>query len=213
MFVPKGMLRDKMTPHKRKVTYIPPATQNELIHNTTPLRTVGYVRVSTQEEQQLGSFEMQKKHFLEVIENNPRYHFSGLYCDEGISGTQVHNRVEFKKMMEDAKSGKIDLILTKDISRFGRNIVDILTALQTLDTLNPPVPVIFETNGIDTSDGRHNSNTFFNNIEYCYCLLPDYLKTSKDLLDTCGRISCPFLLGSTNQLTKRKIPSGKPSPA
>ena len=58
-------------------------------------------------------------------------------------------------MMEDAVAGKIDLILTKDISRFGRNIVDILTALQTLDRLNPPVPVIFEANGIDTTDGRH----------------------------------------------------------
>ncbi|MEM1483563.1 recombinase family protein [Oscillospiraceae bacterium PP1C4] len=140
---------------ERKVRYIPPVKQEETSDSAAPLRAAAYVRVSTQEEQQVGSFEMQKKHFLEVIENNPRYQLAGMYCDEGISGTQVHNRKEFQKMMEDAQAGKIDIILTKDITRLGRNTVDILTSLQTLDTLNPPVPVILETNGIDTSDGRH----------------------------------------------------------
>ena len=67
---------------ERKVTYIPPVVQNEATENTAPMWTAAYVRVSTQEEQQLGSFEMQKKHFLDEIERNPRYQLAGLYCDE-----------------------------------------------------------------------------------------------------------------------------------
>lgn len=139
---------------ERKVTFIPPHQQEYTNENTPILRAAAYVRVSTQEEMQLGSFEMQKHHFTEVIQNNPRYEMVRLYCDEGVSGTQVHNRIGFQAMMEDAREGKIDIILTKSISRFGRNIVDILTSLRMLDTLNPPVTVIFETDGIDTANGR-----------------------------------------------------------
>ncbi len=138
----------------RKVTVIPPVQLEESTNNVAPLRVAAYIRVSTQEELQMGSFEMQKQHFSEIIENNPRYKMAGLYCDEGISGTQVHNRACFQKMMKDAVDGEIDLILTKSITRFGRNIVDILTSLRTLDALSPPVPVIFETDNIDTSDGK-----------------------------------------------------------
>lgn len=98
---------------------------------------------------------MQVQHFTQVIENNPRYELARIYKDEGISGTSVAKRKEFQEMIEDTQHGKIDLILTKSISRFGRNIVDILTSLRILSDLNPPVAVNFETEGIDTSDGRN----------------------------------------------------------
>ena len=78
-------------------------------------------------------------------------------ADEGISATTVEKRLGFQKMIADAVDGKIDLILTKSISRFGRNIVDILDNLRTLSALNPPVSVEFETKGITyTGDGRNN---------------------------------------------------------
>ena len=63
--------------------------------------------------------------------------------DEGISGTSIEKRKDFQRMIEDCKAGKIDLILTKSISRFGRNIVDILSTLKLLDELTPPVAVTF----------------------------------------------------------------------
>lgn len=113
--------------------------------------------VSTQEEQQVGSFDMQIHHFTKRIEANPQWELVEIYQDEGISATTVEKRLGFQKMIADAVDGKIDLILTKSISRFGRNIVDILDNLRTLSALNPPVSVEFETEGITyTGDGRNN---------------------------------------------------------
>ena len=119
------------------------------------VRVAAYCRVSTAEEAQVGSFEMQVQHFKSVIENNPNYELVKIYTDEGISGTSVGKRKGFQEMIEDACAGKIDLILTKSISRFGRNIVDILTTLRMLSDLSPPVAVSFESEGINTSDGKN----------------------------------------------------------
>lgn len=119
------------------------------------VRVAAYCRVSTAEEAQVGSFEMQVQHFQSVIDNNPNYELVKIYTDEGISGTSVDKRKGFQEMIEDACAGKIDLILTKSISRFGRNIVDILTTLRRLSDLNPPVAVNFESEGINTSDGKN----------------------------------------------------------
>ena len=101
----------------------------------------------------MGSFEMQVQHFKTLITSNPMYELVDIYKDEGISGTSIEKRKDFVRMIEDAKAGKIDLILTKSISRFGRNIVDILTTLETLSNLTPPVGVTFESQGISTGNG------------------------------------------------------------
>lgn len=119
------------------------------------VRVAAYCRVSTAEEAQLGSFEMQVQHFTSVIESNPNYELVNIYKDEDVSGTSVTGRKGFQEMMTDAEYGKFDLILTKSISRFGRNIVDILTALRKLSDLTPPVAVNFESEGINTSDGEN----------------------------------------------------------
>ena len=156
--IERKRLRDTIQQNRngeRKVTIIMPTKQDTLDQSTKKLRVAAYCRVSTAEEAQVGSFEMQVQHFTEVIENNPRYEFARIYKDEGISGTSVAKRKEFQEMIEDAQRGKIDLILTKSISRFGRNIVDILTSLRILSDLKPPVAVNFETEGIDTSDGKN----------------------------------------------------------
>ena len=117
------------------------------------LRVAAYCRVSTQEEKQMGSFEMQVQHFKTLITSNPTYEMVDIYKDEGISGTSIEKRKDFVRMIDDAKAGKIDLILTKSISRFGRNIVDILTTLEMLSNLTPPVAVTFESQGISTGNG------------------------------------------------------------
>lgn len=121
------------------------------------LRVAAYCRVSTQEEEQLGSFEMQVLHFRERIENNPAWELVKIYEDEGRSGTTIHGRQGFQDMIADAVAGKIDLILTKSINRFGRNIVDILDNLRLLASLPNPVSVEFETEGIlHSGDGQNN---------------------------------------------------------
>ena len=139
------------------VIVIPPQKSAEAPAPFKKLRVAAYCRVSTQEEQQVGSFEMQVHHFTKRIEANPEWEMVEIYQDEGISATTVKKRLGFQKMIADAVDGKIDLILTKSISRFGRNIVDILNNLRTLSALNPPVSVEFETEGITyTGDGKNN---------------------------------------------------------
>lgn len=141
---------------ERKGRVIMPARKEYAYQDAPKIRVAAYCRVSTAEEAQVGSFEMQVQHFQSVIDSNPRYELVRIYADEGISGTSINKRKEFQEMIEDAQAGKIDLILTKSISRFGRNIVDILTTLRLLSGLNPPVAVNFESEGINTSDGKNN---------------------------------------------------------
>ena len=140
---------------ERKGTVIMPERKMYAYQESARVRVAAYCRVSTAEEAQVGSFEMQVQHFTSVIESNPNYELVKIYKDEGISETSVERRKGFQEMMTDAAAGKIDLILTKSISRFGRNIVDILTALRTLSNLTPPVAVNFESEGINTSDGKN----------------------------------------------------------
>jgi DNA invertase Pin-like site-specific DNA recombinase len=118
------------------------------------LRVGAYIRVSTQEDQQQGSLNGQRTHFRQEIEENPNYELVKIYEDDGISGTQIENRKGFQEMIAAAQNGELDLILTKSMTRFGRNAADILATLKLLDNLNPPVPVIFETDNISTTDGK-----------------------------------------------------------
>ncbi len=137
-----------------ELTIIEPSIRNNPDSANRKLRVGAYVRVSTQDEAQQDSFTSQKIHFQRVVEENPRYELVKIYEDEGISGTQVINRKGFQEMVADAKDGKLDLIITKDIARFGRNAADITATLQFLDTLTPPIPVFFEATNLDTSDGK-----------------------------------------------------------
>lgn len=140
------------------VIIIPPARSvHAESEKARKLRVAAYCRVSTQEEEQLNSFEMQVSHFTDEIVNNPAWELVDIYSDWGISGTSVNKRLGFQKMIADAQDGKIDLILTKGINRFGRNIVDILKNLRLLAALNPPVEVRFEIEGLTSiGDGSNN---------------------------------------------------------
>ena len=112
------------------------------------LRVAAYCRVSTQLEQQESSFEAQKNYYTEKITNNPNWKLAGIYADDGISGTDMKKRDEFNRLLQDCEAGKIDMILTKSISRFARNTVDTLTTLRILRKKG--VTVFFEKEHIDT---------------------------------------------------------------
>ena len=117
-------------------------------------RVAAYVRVSTDNDEQTSSYELQKNYYTDYIKAQPGWEFVGIYDDEGISGTSLAHRKGMQQLIEDCKAGKIDLILTKSIARFARNIVDCLSVIETLKNLDPPVGVKFEADNIYTLDSN-----------------------------------------------------------
>ena len=111
-------------------------------------RVAAYARVSTNSEQQHTSIEAQKDYYAKMIGFRLDWSFAGLYIDNGISGTRTEHRDGFNQMIQDALDGKIDLIVTKSISRFARNTVDSLSAIRKLKEHN--VEVFFEKENIWT---------------------------------------------------------------
>ena len=112
------------------------------------LRTCCYCRVSTDSDEQEVSYESQIKHFTDYINDHPDMVLSGVYADEGISGTGLKNRVQFNKMLADCEAGLHDQVLVKSISRWARNTVISLEAIRKLQTLG--IPIIFQKEGINT---------------------------------------------------------------
>ena len=106
-------------------------------------RAVAYARVSTDKEDQLNSLEMQKE-FFDDYADEKGMELVKIYADEGITGTKLRNRKEFQTMLLDAETGKFDVLLVKDVSRFARNTVDGLTSLRTLQ--DNDIEVIFINN-------------------------------------------------------------------
>ena len=121
-----------------------------LLQETRKKRVAAYARVSTDQDEQFTSFESQIQYYNDLIKGNPEYEFVNVYSDEGLSGTSVKKRKGFNQMICDAKDGKIDLILVKSISRFGRNLLDIIGYIQTLKGYG--VEVHFDKEGIRTFD-------------------------------------------------------------
>ncbi len=111
-----------------------------------------YCRVSTDQEEQLSSYENQVNYYTNFISNNPLYDFAGIYADEGISGTNTKKREEFNRMIADCRAGKIDMIITKSISRFARNTLDCLNFVRELKELG--IGIIFEKENINTLDAK-----------------------------------------------------------
>lgn len=112
------------------------------------INVAAYCRVSTDSDDQLQSYEAQVAYYTDHICKNPKWHFVGIYADEGITGTNVSKRERFKDMIRDCEKGKIDLILTKSVSRFARNTVDSLNYVRKLKAMN--IGVYFEEQNIDT---------------------------------------------------------------
>ena len=115
-------------------------------------RVAAYARVSTDEDEQLTSYQNQVEYYTRYIKSRPDWEFIGLYADEGISGLNTKKRSGFRQMVEDAMNGGIDLILTKSISRFARNTVDSLVTIRELKAKG--VEVFFEKENIYTFDSK-----------------------------------------------------------
>ena len=147
----KGMSRTAA----RSVTVIPP-TINPLTHlskvTMQKRRVAGYARVSTDSDEQFTSYEAQVDYYTQYIKRNPEWDFVKVYTDEGISGTNTKHRIGFNEMIADAMYGKIDLIVTKSVSRFARNTVDSLVTIRKLKEKG--VEVFFEKENIYTFDGK-----------------------------------------------------------
>jgi site-specific DNA recombinase len=111
-----------------------------------------YARVSTMEEEQQSSQELQESYFKEMIAKNENWELYKIYADHGVTGTNTKNRTAFNEMIEDAKEQQFDIIITKSISRFARNTLDCLTYVRMLKGLKKPVGVIFDRERISSLD-------------------------------------------------------------
>lgn len=133
---------------------IPALPQEDIFAVENEQRVAVYARVSTDDPRQTSSYELQKNHYHDVISKSPNWKLVQIYADEGISGTSLQHRDQFKQMIEDCKKGEIDLIVTKSVSRFARNVVDCIGYVRELLALPHPVGVFFETERLNTFDPK-----------------------------------------------------------
>ena len=149
----KNAIRDAYINGPQKEVQIIPAKRDmEAETEKKKLRVCAYCRVSTDEDTQASSYELQVQNYTRMIQENPEWEFAGIFADEGISGTSVLHREHFLEMIEKCKAGEIDLIITKQVSRFARNVLDSLNYIFMLRKLDPPVGVYFETEKLNTLD-------------------------------------------------------------
>ena len=120
------------------------------------LRVAAYCRVSTDDIDQVISIELQKNAYRDMIRANPKWKYVGTYVDDGFSGTNTEHRPAFTLMMKDAMAGKIDMIITKSVSRFARNLLDCIGWVRKLKEHDPPIPVFFEQENLNTLDTTSN---------------------------------------------------------
>ena len=122
------------------------------------IRVAAYARVSTEKDEQHNSLEAQKAYFTKYIKERKDWQFAGLYYDDGISGLSRKKRDGFNRLIEDSLQGKIDLIVTKSISRFARNTVDSLSTIRKLKEHG--TEVYFEKEKIKNGENPYKSKVF-----------------------------------------------------
>ena len=134
----------------RAPQFIPAREKTDLFKENHIFRTCAYCRVSTDSDMQLSSFELQTEHYQNLVGKHPNWDLKKIYADEGISGTSLKNRDQFNEMLNACWHGEYDLIVTKSVSRFARNLVDCVSLVRKLKALDPPVGVFFETDNLFT---------------------------------------------------------------
>lgn len=169
-------------------------------------RVAAYCRVSTDSEEQLNSYEAQKAYYTQRIEENPEWEMAGVFADEGLSGVSMKKRKEFNRMIAACKRGRIDLILTKSLSRFARNTVDCLETVRTL-----------KANGIGVIFEKENINTLTESSEFLITLFSGFAQAESESLSknvTWGKQKSMEAGNVTFQYKKllgyRKGPDGQP---
>ena len=131
-------------------TFIPAKPKVDLYGEGHMFRVCAYCLVSTDNDEQLPSFELQQAHYKQVVQDHPNWELKRIYADEGISGTSLKNRDAFNEMIAACQRGEYDLIVTKSVSRFARNLVDCISLIRMLKSQTPPVGVFFETDNLYT---------------------------------------------------------------
>ena len=153
------MSRDQVKEELRQVyqraearyqAYIPAKPKVNLYGDEHVFRVCAYCRVSTENDEQLSSFELQQSHYKQLVMDHPNWELKLIYADEGISGTSLKNRDQFNEMIAACRRGEYDLIVTKSVSRFARNLVDCISLIRMLKGQVPPVGVFFETDNLYT---------------------------------------------------------------
>ena len=132
------------------LTLIPAAPTEDIYTGTTFKRVAVYARVSTDDPNQTSSYELQKNYYEDLVKKHENWSLVNIYADEGISGTSLNHRDAFVRMIKDCEHGKIDLVITKSVSRFARNVEDCIHYSRELKALRPSVGILFETEGIYT---------------------------------------------------------------
>ena len=171
------------------------------------LRVAAYCRVSTDDIDQKLSIELQKNVYRDMIRSNPKWKYAGCYVDDGFSGTNTDPRPAFKLMMKDAMAGKFDMIITKSVSRFARNLLDCIGWVRELkDKHDPPIAVFFEQEHLNTLDATSNIILF---VLAMVAEEESHMKSEAMLLSlewrfSRGRFLTPGLLG----YDKVEIPDG-----
>ena len=191
----------------RNVTEIPAALSPDFHKKPgKTLRVAAYCRVSTEEEEQQNSFEVQVRYYTEKISSHEGWLLAGIFADDGISGVRTKNRDQFNEMITLCRQRKIDLILTKSISRFARNTLDCIRHVRLLKSWG--IPVIFEKESIDTSTM---------NSEMILTCLSSFAQAESESIS--GNVTKGIRMGYrqgrfafryTNCLGYRKGPDGKP---
>ena len=154
----------------RSITVIPAkqisTAESGTAQSVQKLKMAAYCRVSTDQEEQLLSYENQVNYYTNYISENPLYEYAGTYADEGISGTNTKKRDEFNRMIADSRAGKIDMIITKSISRFARNTLDCLNYVRELKDLG--IGIIFEKKDFYTAKALENAAvTALSRVSWC----------------------------------------------
>ena len=140
---------------------IPALPQEDFYNPETVKRVAVYARVSTDDPRQTSSYELQRNHYNDMVSRRPDWQLVQIYADEGISGTSLQHRDAFVQMIRDCQEGKIDLIVTKSVSRFARNILDCIGYVRQLKAMKPPIGIFFETENIFTLNANSEMSLSF----------------------------------------------------
>ena len=150
----KGVSEDQLS-------VIPALPKLDIFDKDKALRVAVYARVSTDDPNQTSSYELQKNHYTDLISRNPNWTLVDIYADEGISGTSLEHRDNFVRMIGDCEAGLIDLIVTKSVSRFARNLIDSVGYIRKLGAMKPPIGVFFETENLNTLNSQSEMTIAF----------------------------------------------------
>ncbi len=158
----KKKIRERYKGVGEGVLDVIPATPKEDFYKSETLKRVAvYARVSTDDPNQTSSYELQKNHYEDLVNRRDNWQLVDIYADEGISGTSLQHRDSFIRMINDCNDGKIDLIVTKSVSRFARNIIDCIGYVRQLKAADPPIGIFFETENIFTLDENSEMSLSF----------------------------------------------------